>query len=253
MLYTFIDIETTGLMKFDANAVLIPDILEVGYLIVDVNSFKVLKYGTMYFYQDHFDIENEAQRFHGLTRTFLKDYEDQFDQNLCALAALISSATIVGKNSEKFDIPFIKYFIKKYRNDLFDMDALTTRLQMKAYDDKSWVHYSGEPGSLDLQGLYAPMYRVKNLMNIRGVLDRFYRDDFTKDEYESWESQVQDNRKRGTLEQYVELIPDGFEMVNQYYDNLEKDRSTRAHGALYDCVMTYLVAIDLLQARRRMK
>ena len=58
MVYTFIDIETTGLIKFDANNVLIPDLLEFSYLIVDTKDWAIIKYGNLYFYQDHFDIES---------------------------------------------------------------------------------------------------------------------------------------------------------------------------------------------------
>ena len=128
MLYTIVDIETTGLLKFDDNSVLIPDLLEFSYLQVDKDTLDIGKAGTLYFYKDWFDIESEAQKYHGITREFLMKYADQFDDNLTALKAIMTNAIIVGKNSERFDIPFIKRWIQKMSKQQTDYDigAITT-------------------------------------------------------------------------------------------------------------------------------
>ena len=53
------------------------------------------------------------------------------------------------------------------------------------------------------------------------------------------------NRK-GKLSEYIEAIPNGYEMVDQVYNSLNKDRVTKSHGALYDCVMTYVVFVQYI-------
>ena len=131
MLFTILDIETTGFNnKHD-------DILEVGYLIVNQDC-EILRHGQFYFYQEHFKIEGSAQDVHGLTRDFLKQYEQDFTKSLARLFTLCCQAIIIGKNNRKFDMPFIDEFLKRYA---YRLDEVTIK------------------GYIDLEEFYTPIYR----------------------------------------------------------------------------------------------
>ena len=107
MIYTILDIETTG-FKIHSD-----DILEVGYIQVNEN-LDVLRYGNLYFYKEQFNIESDAQQVHKLTRDFLSVHEDAFNGNLVRLYTLMQSGRIIGKHSNQFDIPFIISFLERY-------------------------------------------------------------------------------------------------------------------------------------------
>lgn len=111
MLLHVIDIETTGLGKFT------DDILEVGYIRCNLDT-EIVGYGSLYFYKPEFKVESAAQQIHGLTREFLEPYAQDFEKNLAILYTLMYDAIIVGKNSNSFDIPFIKQFLMRYAGSL---------------------------------------------------------------------------------------------------------------------------------------
>lgn len=113
MLLHIVDIETTGLNRMT------DDIVEVGYIRANHN-LDIVGYGTLYFYKPEFNIESSAQSIHGLKRSFLQQYEGDFGKNLAALYTLIRGAAIVGKNSGRFDVPFIREFISKHEPALYD-------------------------------------------------------------------------------------------------------------------------------------
>lgn len=253
MLYTIIDIETTGLMKFDENSDLIPDLLEFSYLQVDSTTLRIIKNGTLWFYQPFFDIENEAQEIHHIERKFLMQYEDQFEENLIALASIMTNAVIMGKNSRKFDVPFIKHFIAKYKGNKYDIEDLTTRLAMKTYDGHGRVYHENNISHIDIQDLYAPVYRVKTCMKELGRIGEFYSEDFTAEKFNSIHDTYCDNRKRGKLTEYLDMMPNGYAMVDEIYNSLSKDISTGAHGGLYDAVMTYVIWLDYIILKGRLK
>lgn len=131
MIFTILDIETTGLKKHS------DDILEVGYIQTNENC-QLLRSGVFYFYKDEFNIESDAQRVHGLTREFLSGYKNEFDASLTKLYTLFRRGIIVGKNSTKFDIPFIQIFLKRYESGLSDVNCRD---------------------SIDLQTVFTPVYR----------------------------------------------------------------------------------------------
>lgn len=252
MLYTVLDIETTGLMKFDENSDLIPDLLEASFLLVDSDTLSIVKSGTLWFYQPHFDIENDAQEIHHLERSFLMQYESQFQENLVALAALMTNGIIMGKNSKKFDVPFIKHFLAKYTGKNYDIADITARMAMKPYDKKGIIYHESNVQNIDIQDLYAPVYRVKNFMITCGEIGRFYEKDFTAAEFDKIH-EITDKRKRGHLTDYVNLMPNGYKLVKDIYDSLPKDIETGAHGALYDAVMTYVIWLDYIILKGRLK
>lgn len=244
MLLTVLDIETTGLFKFDENGVLIPDILEVAYAFVDTADMLIHKHGTMYFYKPEFDVESPAQGIHHLERSFLAQYADQFEDNLIALSALMTNATILGKNVEKFDIPFIDRFIDKYKGRLYDIVRITDYAEMKNYDKTGNIFHDNYVQSIDLQKLYAPIYRLKQYYQKIGRLDDLVNQRVPKSE---WSGLHFDERKRGKLYEYVDLTPGAREMIDSVYSGLSKDRETKEHGALYDVVMTYVMYLYYLQ------
>lgn len=227
MLGTVIDIETTGYLKYEVKdgVSLLADtseILEVGFLVIDLKTRAIYNSGTLYFYKPYFYVESEAQRVHGLTREFLQQYEDQFTNNLIALNALTQSTCIIGKNSQAFDWPFIKSFLYKHGGDDFDIPDLVNSLCMKAYNG-GHVLYQNEVFSFDMQSLY------------KGRFHDLY--------YEKY-GQYLPERKKGSLSEYIDVIPSGQQAVDILYSRLPKDRVTGAHGALYDAVMTYVVYAD---------
>lgn len=252
MVYTVLDIETTGLLKFDANGDLIPDLLEVAYLRVDSTNLKILGSGTLYFYQPHFDIENDAQGIHKLTRTFLAQYENQFEENIRTLSAMLTNGVVVGKNSKKFDIPFINHFISKYVGKKYDIGDITSRAAMKAYDKKSIVYHESNIQHIDIQDLYSQVYRVKKYLTSIGEIDKFYSKDFKAADFDEIAS-VTDKRKRGSLVEYIDMMPQGREYTKSLYDSLEKERATTEHGALYDVCMTYVIWLDYIILKGRLK
>ncbi len=244
MLLTVLDIETTGLFKFDVNNVLIPDIIEAAYAFVDTNDMLIHKHGVLYFYRPEFDIESPAQEVHGLQRSFLEPYADQFEENLIALASLMTNATILGKNCTKFDLPFIKRFIEKYKGNLYDVERITDYAEMKNYDKTGNIFHVNDVQSLDLQSMYAPIFRLKQYYAKIGRLDDLLANKVPRAE---WSGLHFDERKKGKLYEYVDLTPGAREMIDSVYDGFEKDRETREHGALYDVVMTYVMYLYYLQ------
>lgn len=220
MIGLVVDIETTGYRSYDSATGLLSDnseILEVGYLRIDMETGGMLGNGTLYFYKPYFNIESDAQRVHGLTREFLQQYEDQFDNNLIILNSLIQKTCIIGKNSESFDIPFIRDFLIKHSDGCLDFKSLILKAKIKTYD-KSWFLYDPMEFSLDLQ--------------------KIFKDEFHRLYYERTGISL-DSRKKGTLSDYVNCIEGMSAAVDTLYNSLTKDRETKAHGALYDAVMTY--------------
>lgn len=252
MLYTVLDIETTGLMQFDANAELIPDLLEASFLQIDSSNLRVIKGGSLYFYQPHFDVESEAQAIHKLERKFLMQFEDQFQENLIALAALMTNAVIMGKNSKRFDIPFIKHFLDKYTGNDYNIGDITARVAMKNYDKTGIVYHESNITSIDIQDLYAPVFRVKKFLKDIGEIGTFYDQNFSAARFREIEEGT-DRRKRGQLHEYIDLMPDGRKITQQLYDSLPKERYTLEHGALYDVCMTYVIYLDYILLKGRLK
>lgn len=109
-IFTFFDIETTGL---DKSA---DDILSFGFVRLD-EKYNILQQGTLYFYKPEFKIE-KAQHVHHLTREFLSQFEDEFENNLAMMWAILHDSNVLGKNSKAFDMPFISNFISNYAPSL---------------------------------------------------------------------------------------------------------------------------------------
>lgn len=215
------DIETTGYKKI-TNGRLDDgsEILEVGFIRVDMDTAEIINSGTLYFYKDYFRVESEAQKVHGLKRSFLEQYADKFDNNLIILNSLIQQTCIIGKNSDGFDIPFIKEFILKHADDALDIAHAVYKAKIKSWEDnKTQVFYSSDAYALDLQS--------------------YFKQEFHKLYHEKYGTYL-NQRKIGTLEEWVDVLGCKPE-VDALYASLPKERETGAHGALYDVCMTYYV------------
>ena len=212
LIATIIDVETTGLnhpredmITIDKNLDSYDNIIEVGAMRVDTVTKKILRADNFYFYRPGWDI-NSTSHIHGITEDFLINHYnekestlpglDLFQENLNKLFTYMVSAPVIGKNSNAFDIPFIKYFI--YKNIGIDIDD-----------------FPATPG-IDVQKTYSPI----------------------------WQKKTGETRKKGTLTQYIDSIPNGKSIAQQVYKSLGKvegSRGTEMHTALYDAVCTYVV------------
>lgn len=253
-----IDIETTGYKKMktavynaegkkmtDAEVAAIPpedrylyvhkdllddsaEIISVGYLRVDLDTDRIFDAGVLYFYQPYFQIENDAQKIHKLQRSFLEQYEDQFQSNLALLESMLIDAVIIGKNSDSFDIPFIEEFLKKHRGTMSLYSYINSQ-KMKNYDKKNLV-LTNEATSYDVQTKFAPLYRAL-MKQVHGV--------------------ELSERKKGTLTDYIELLDPQRKDVNALLEEVRAITSAEfvasAHDAMYDVIMTYVV-FKFLQA-----
>lgn len=225
MIGTIIDIETTGFLEFQMNGIHSElsdksEILEVGYININLETFDIVNYGVLYFYKPYFNIESEAQKVHGITREFISKYEADFDKNLIALAAMLENAVFIGKNNRKFDLPFIQAFIKKHAKFHSDLPTFISGLNMKDYDGRK-LYYDSEVEVIDVQEEACDLWRARYFGRTMST-----------------------TTKKGTLSQYIEYMPGGQDLVDEVYNDMDAERKTRAHGALYDCVMTYIAYID---------
>lgn len=121
MIYTILDIETTGLDKYGGD-----EILSAGYMRIN-SQFEIKASGTLYFYKPEFNVgKYPACTVHKLTRSFLSQYEGDFYDNIKKLYSLCYMSTIIGKNSTKFDMPFVKEFIHRHCNTLPPLEYFRT-------------------------------------------------------------------------------------------------------------------------------
>ena len=222
MIGLVLDIETTGWLNISPVTGTLPDaneILEVGYIRINMDTREILSCGELYFYKPYFCIESDAQQVHGITREFISQFEDEFQRNLVILNALIQRTCIIGKNSNKFDVPYIKEFLRKHSNGYLDITQQVALASIKQYGNGPVLFYDVFEFALDIQNIFAPTYR-----------DLYYK----KNGIEL------SGRKKGNLQEYIDVLGAG-RVVDKIYSELPKKRETRAHGALYDAVMTYVV------------
>lgn len=119
IIYTSTDIETTG-YKYGAYSNS-DQILECACIRYNDN-FDILNTADLFFYKPEFCVESSAQRIHHLQREFLEKFEDDFDKNLATMYSMLYNTILVGKNSKRFDIPFIHDFIYQHAPDLMEFE-----------------------------------------------------------------------------------------------------------------------------------
>ena len=198
---TVVDIETTGFLNYDMDALGNPilsdtcEILSVGYIVIEDSRIdteledelqdplnEILGSGVLYFYKPYFKVE-ATQHITGLTRDFLQQYEGDFEKNLAALETLITNTCIVGKNSDAFDIKVLQGFLNKHKGTVRTIQ-LPSLLGMKNYAGKRFV-LEDTTTSIDVQKYFAPIYR--NL-------------------YEDRYGIALGKQKKGSLSEYIDLL-----------------------------------------------
>lgn len=95
MIFTVIDIETSGLSRENA------DVLSFSYALTDGK--EMLAADTLYFWSDGIKWNQESYQTHGLSKEFLLQYKDDFDKNLRAMFSVIQDSILVGYNSGYID------------------------------------------------------------------------------------------------------------------------------------------------------
>lgn len=224
MIGLVLDIETTGWLKIDQRTATLPDsseILEVGYMRIDTETFEIYDYGELYFYKDYFQVDGtEAQRTHKLQSSFLRQFKDDFDLNLIKLNSLIQQTAIIGKNSAKFDIPYIDEFIQKHSSGVLHMGSIINKASIKRFDEGGYLNYNPWFISFDIQEVFADTFRNLYYAKYKELLS---------------------GRRTGQLEEYIDVTNLRGE-VDKLYNSLEnKKRIGGAHSALYDVCMTYVI------------
>lgn len=106
-MFVVFDIETTGLSTTSC------DIVQFAYILFDNNNMCV-KAENLYYYYEGMSWSDEAEAIHGLSRDFLRQYEDQFRANLLKMYSVLNRSNVVGHNAIKFDCPFVKNWLSRF-------------------------------------------------------------------------------------------------------------------------------------------
>lgn len=188
------------------------DIYEFAYIRLDDN-FNIIKTDTLYFYKKSWNITSSD--IHGLSKDYLEKYAKDFYKNLAAMYATMHNGIAVGKNNMMFDNSRVSSFIKRNKYDM-NKDKGIRDFVIKA--------------SIDVQNYMAPYYR-KHMID-RGL--------------------AVSNNQKGTLEDYMEVCGFTKPMLEDFAksNGIEVDERFRAHGAMYDTVMTLATLKWLAYAAR---
>lgn len=124
MLYTFYDVETSGL---EVGC----DVLSFSYMLAD-ESLNVKRAETLYFWKEGVTQWTQgAYEVHGLSKEFLRKYADQYETNLRKMYIVLSYGDLVGYNSghlnaegvvQGYDFPVCKSFL--LRNGMYEPSVL---------------------------------------------------------------------------------------------------------------------------------
>jgi DNA polymerase III epsilon subunit-like protein len=102
--YTIFDIETTGLDP-GSDAV-----IQLAFITVNQELFP-LRSRNYYLYKRGMPWSKEAAAVHKLTQEFLQQYEADYERNLLNIYCALQRGSLVGHNSNSFDIPFTSQFL----------------------------------------------------------------------------------------------------------------------------------------------
>lgn len=118
MIYTVIDVETSGLSTEK------DDVLSFSYALT--NGIEIFAADTLYFWNDSMKWSQEAYNVHKLSREFLSQFRDDFQKNLRAMHAIVQGSVLTGYNSgykdssnvlHGFDFKIIKSFLTRHMLD----------------------------------------------------------------------------------------------------------------------------------------
>lgn len=105
MIWTFFDLETTGLSTEQDHPV------SAGWVSLDTHLYNVVDKGLLYFYNPKKEISEEAINVHGLTHEILQPYKDDYIPNCRKLFKLISRGNLIGHNARNFDYKLVTNFL----------------------------------------------------------------------------------------------------------------------------------------------
>lgn len=108
MLFTTIDIETTGFDQYGC------DIIQFAYAITSETG-ETVKAETLYFYYPGVERSwsEEAFAVHGITLEELRKHEEEFETNLHKMWIAMYKSNCVSFNGDRFDIPFVQKWLKR--------------------------------------------------------------------------------------------------------------------------------------------
>lgn len=179
------------------------NVVEVGIIRFDTDTWKIISDHNLFFWKEGYDAD-KTTHIHGLTNDFLRKYYEEHKETKTGLS--LFDENMVTLVSALFGCVFIGK-----NSNAFDIPFLGKwiyRASDGMFEIGKWR--SGIP--VDMQVEFAPKYQI-----------------------------VANTSKKGTLSQYIDIIPRGWELVNDTYSRLSTGRDARAHNALYDCAMTYVV------------
>lgn len=105
-MFVAFDLETTGFSDVTS------DVIQFAYIMFDNNNTFV-KAESLYFYYEGMSWSEDAYNVHHLSQDFLRQHKDKFRENLIKTYSVLNRANVIGHNSEGFDCPFIRNWLRR--------------------------------------------------------------------------------------------------------------------------------------------
>lgn len=106
MLYTFLDIETSG---FSAHT---DGLLQFAALQCDENMAPIRGI-SHYVYEPNRHWSTDAEQVHGLSRAYMERVAEPLEQVVPSMYAMLQYGTLVGFNNIQFDTPFLSHWLQR--------------------------------------------------------------------------------------------------------------------------------------------